>query len=277
MGNINIIVSGDLMIQKKKGMAQFLLLGILILVVGMMTADILNIKGSMTEQISNVDNTGYDVFINKPIDVSTYKTAKPILKIYSASIEHEFNSLHSSCARNDLYLQTPDGTYLNFRSNIYKYTNSPLAQVVLNADVLTEHFKGKDTIDIYATLKYTCSADTTPSTVYMTMELNDLQINYDPVECSTSDDCNDNRTDTTDICFEYQCNYIPVTPSTVEERTPDIILDINEDEDTTYYDYLDISRYIPSGIVTDEPMTPIDKINDILSSIKLWILLNLHI
>lgn len=256
--------------RRRKGMAQILLAVLMLLAVGFMTADIMDVKGSMTEQTPNIDSKGYDVFINRPVDVSTYKLAKPMLKIYSVSVEHEFNSMHSSCSRNDLYLQTPDGTYLNFRPNIYKYTSSPRAQVALNADVLTEQFKGKDTIDIYATLKYTCSKDSVPSTVYMTMELNDLQINYDPIECSTSDDCDDDRIDTSDTCFEYQCNYMPITPSTVEEQTPDVILDI--DEDITYIDYLDIDRYYRPDIEPqDKIMTSLDKIMDMLSYIKLWI------
>lgn len=249
----------------------------MILVVGMMTADIMDIKGSVTEQIPNVDNIGYDVFINKPIDVSTYKTAKPILTIYSASIEHEFNSLNSACSYGTVTFLTPDGTIIGSRGSIYRYTNSPITQVSLNAAVLTEYYKGKDIIDIYAILPSTCSKDATPSIVYMSMELNDLHINYDPIECSTYDDCNDGRIDTTDICFEYQCNYVPVTPSTVEEYTPEIIIDIDEDEDTTYYDYLDLDRYIQTGIIKDESMTSIDKVSNILSYIKLWILMNLHI
>lgn len=256
--------------QKKKGMAQFLLLFVMILAVGLMTADIMDVKGSMTEQTSNIDNIGYDVYYNNPIDVSTYKLSKPILKIYSISVEHEFNSMHSSCSYSDIRFLTPDGKAVGSRGSIYRYTNYPTAQVSLYADELTEYYKGKDQIDIHAVVPITCSKDAVPSTVYMTMELNDMIINYDPIECTTSNDCDDGRADTSDTCFEYSCNYIPITPSTVEEQTPDVTIDV--DEDITYVDYLDVRRfYTTDEEPQDKILTSMDKIQDILSYIKLWI------
>ena len=256
--------------RRKKGIAQILLATLMLLAVGFMTADIMDVKGSMTEQTHNIDSKGYDVYFQKPIDVSTYKLSKPMLKIYSVSVEHEFNSMHSAYRYNDIQFLTPDGKVIGGRGSIFVDTRHPRVQVSLNADILTEYYKGKDQIDIYAVVPRTGSKDTVPSTIYMTMELNDMTINYDPIECTTSDDCNDNRIDTTDICFEHQCNYVPVTPSTVEERTPDVILDI--DEDITYIDYLDIDRYYRPDIEPqDKIMTSMDKIMDMLSYIKLWI------
>lgn len=248
----------------------------MILAVGFLTGDIGDVKGSMTEAMPNVDGVGYDVYVNAPLDVSTYKTARPILKVYSASIEHEFNSVQSSCSYSNVQFLTPDGTVIGSRGSIYKYTNNPIAKVSLDAALLTDYYRGRDIIDIYAVMPSTCSKDATPTSVRMTMELNDMDINYDPIECSTSDDCNDDRIDTIDTCFEYMCNHAPVTSTTVEERTEDVMVD-TDDSDVTYLDYIDDYITQPIEDMTGTEDTPMGTMDVILFRIKLWLMQNIGI
>ena len=261
--------------RRRKGTAHILLIFVFILfVVWLGSSNIKVASGIMTELIPNIDDQSYEVFYQKPIDVSTYKTSRHILNIHSVNVAHEYISINSDCSSSDIKLMTPDGTELGYRGSIYENTNYPRARISLDADIMTEHYIGTDTIDIYAMIPIICTNDKVPSLTYMTMRLNDMEINYDPIECQLSSDCDDNKIETSDTCIDYRCDHEPVTASTVEHHTQDVLLDLSED--TTYHDYIDADKY-DTETDYDYIHTPIDQARDILSYIQLWVSVQLNL
>ena len=146
--------------------------------------------------------------------IGNFCTEEPILKVHSASANVYFEDWFGSGRYPPIYLGTTDNselsnqnTSLTGRYTVFLGTSYPTRDIGLNADILTETTIGKKCFDIYAIGGYyKCNVASG-----MDATINYIDINYDAVECSIDIDCNDNRVDTIDSCFEYTCNNIDKT------------------------------------------------------------------
>lgn len=144
--------------------------------------------------------------------IGEFCTEKPILKIYSVTANMYFEDWFGAGTRPPIYLGTTDNKELSNKEStiayttVYSGTNYPLRDIGMNTDILTEYVKGTNCFDIYAVGGYYKKN----SRSGMDATVNYIDINYDPIECNTNIDCDDQREDTIDTCFEYTCNHLDI-------------------------------------------------------------------